>query len=59
MCADKYQEKFTHVLDEEGTACVKCGQEPAALVRTLCVPGHAHEWDENDYCYTCGADGRA
>lgn len=20
---------------------------------------HVHQWDENDYCYICGADGRA
>ena len=23
------------------------------------IAGHAHAWDDNDYCKVCGADGRA
>jgi hypothetical protein len=35
------------------------GQLKRFRAQLQALSGHAHRWDENDYCSICGADGRA
>ena len=34
------------------------GKLKAARREMQQIAGHMHKWDDNDYCYICGADGR-
>ena len=34
----------------------QCGKALAAIRK---LKGHKHDWNEDDYCSICGADGRA
>lgn len=53
-----FREDTKHAWSEDGMTCTKCGADGSESYK-LCVPPHAHDWDERDYCRICNADGRA
>ena len=70
MYAGVFQGEVTHAMrSHNGWALSDAdGPDPLNEVRAALVDAlervdtlinHRHEWDHNDYCYICHADGRA